>query len=360
MTEVRGTVAPGFEDVRGEFAAFLGREVAEYGDPGAQLAAYLDGRQVVDLWSDALPGDDLTGVFSISKGAAHLSVAVLVQDGVLSLDEPAWGLTLREVLGHRAGLVGVDGGFTAAEIADDALIAARLERQKPFWEPGTAYGYHALVVAALTGAVVRRATGRSLQQVYAERIRDPYGLDLHLGLPKALEPRYRPSQPSPMPYPQMDPASLMAAAFTVPHGSLDAFVNDRNVRAHGQASAGGVGNARGVARLYAAAISTVDGRAPLLSAATATEFATPYSLGLDLVTGETDHFGLGFETVPQKYPYLGAGAFGHGGAAGAMGWADAASGVAYGYVRRRFAYPPGGGAVENEALGAAIVRAARA
>ncbi len=357
---MRGTVAPGFEDVRRQFAAFLDREGAEHGDPGAQLAAYVDGRQVVDLWSDALPGDDLTGVFSISKGAAHLSVALLVQDGVLSLDEPAWGLTLREVLGHRAGLIGVDGGFTAAEIADDALIAERLREQKPFWEPGTAYGYHALVVAALTGDVVRRVTGRSLQQVYAERIREPFGLDLHLGLPQALESRYRPVRPSAVPYPPMDPGSLMAVSFGVPHGSLDVFANDRAVRAHGQASAGGIGNARGVARMYAAAISTVDGRAPLLSAATAAEFATPYSLGPDVVTGEPDHFGLGFETVRQKYPYLGAGAFGHGGAAGAMGWADAASGVAYGYVRRRFAWPPGGGAAENEALGAAIVRAARA
>jgi CubicO group peptidase (beta-lactamase class C family) len=254
----------------------------------------------------------------------------------------------------------VDGGFTAAEIADDALIAARLKHQKPFWEPGTAYGYHALVIAALTGEVVRRVTGRSIQQVYAERVRDPYGLELYLGLPQALEARYRPSQPSPVPYPPMDPASLMAVAFTAPHGGLDAFVNDRNVRAHGQASAGGVGNARGVARLYAAAISTVDGRPPLLSEATAAEFAAPYALGPDLVTTEIDHFGLGFETVRQKYPYLGAGAFGHGGAAGAMGWADPASGVAYGYVRRRFAWPPGGGAAENEALGAAIVSAARA
>ena len=166
MTGVRGTVAPGFKMSAGSSPAFLDREVAEHGDPGAQLAAYVDGRRVVDLWSDALPGDDPTGVFSISKGA------------------------------------------------------------------------------------------------------------------------------------------------------------------------------------------------PLLSEATAAEFATPYSPGPDLVTGEPDHFGLGFETVRQKYPYLGAGAFGHGGAAGGMGWADPASGVAYGYVRRRFAWPPGGGAAENEALGAAIVRLA--
>jgi hypothetical protein len=66
-TAGRGSVAPGFEDVRGEVAAFLGRVVAEYGDPGAQRAACAGGRQVVELCSGALPGDDLTGVFSVCK-----------------------------------------------------------------------------------------------------------------------------------------------------------------------------------------------------------------------------------------------------------------------------------------------------
>jgi CubicO group peptidase (beta-lactamase class C family) len=357
MTEVRGTVEPGFEDVRAEFAAFLA-EQAE--DPGAQLAAYAGGRQVVDLWGgDDVGGDSLTGVFSIAKGAAHLTVALLVQDGVLSLGAPAWGLTLREVLGHRAGLIGVDGGFTRAEIADDRLIAERLAGQRPFWAPGAAYGYHALTVGALLGAVVREATGRSLQELYAERLREPYGLDLFLGLPAEQEARYVEVLPSAESLPPGDPASLTTIAFTPPHGDLVRFAADRSVRALGQASAGGVGNARGVARMYAAAISTVDGRAPLLRPETVAEFATPYSFGPDLVTGERDHFALGFETQSLKYPFLGGLAFGHGGAAGSQGWADPESGVAYGYVRRRFAFPPSGGSPENERFGAALIRAVR-
>jgi hypothetical protein len=49
--------------------------------------------------------------------------------------------------------------------------------------------------------------------------------------------------------------------------------------------------------------------------------------------------------------------FGHSGAAGAQAFADPGSGIAYGYVRRRFAFP-GGAAPENERLAAAVVRAA--
>ena len=75
------------------------------------------------------------------------------------------------------------------------MVAERLADQRPFWRPGTAFGYHALVIGALTGEVVRRATGRTLQEVYEERVRAPYGLDFFLGLPEALEPRFRSVQP---------------------------------------------------------------------------------------------------------------------------------------------------------------------
>ncbi|MGV9569518.1 serine hydrolase domain-containing protein, partial [Streptomyces nigra] len=82
--EIHGTVADGFEAVREEFAAFVATERPDY---EGQVCAYVHGRRVVDLWAG--PGaeaDSLYGVFSSTKGAAHLVVALLVQDGVLDLD----------------------------------------------------------------------------------------------------------------------------------------------------------------------------------------------------------------------------------------------------------------------------------
>jgi CubicO group peptidase (beta-lactamase class C family) len=191
--EIHGSVADGFEAVREEFAAFVSGERPDY---EGQLCAYVHGRKVVDLWAgDGAAADSLYGVFSSTKGAAHLVVALLVQDGVLELDrevafywpefaaEGKGSITLRELLAHRAGLVGTDAGFTLEEAADDRAMAERLAGQRPFWRPGTAFGYHALVIGALTGEVVRRVTGRTLQEQYEERIRAPYGLDFHLGLP---------------------------------------------------------------------------------------------------------------------------------------------------------------------------------
>ncbi|MFI6001731.1 serine hydrolase domain-containing protein [Streptomyces sp. NPDC051366] len=373
-TNVYGTVAAGWEPVREEFEAFV---AAEEHSPEAQLAVYRDGRRVVDLWAGEDTGaDTLTGVYSITKGGAHLVVALLVQDGVLELERRVseyWPeftgggkerLTVRQLVSHQAGLVNTAEGFDYAEIADDALIAARLAAQEPYWEPGTAYGYHAFVIGALIGEVVRRATGKSLQEVFEERIRAPYGLDLYMGLPQELEGRWKPvleMLPTPEQLTVMAGAAvpeLLPVAFNAhrdPAMDLVEYGNHPKVKALGPASAGGIGTARGVAGMYAAAISELDGRPPLLKPETAAEFARPHTPGEDRVTAEVDHFGLGFE----RQQAVGPQAFGHCGASGGLGWADPATGLAYGYTRRRFAFP-GGAAPENERLTAAVLRAAAA
>ncbi|MFJ2893904.1 serine hydrolase domain-containing protein [Streptomyces sp. NPDC087218] len=372
-----GTVAEGFAAVREVFDAVAADE------PGlsAQLSVRLHGREVVDLWTGAgVDGDSLFALYSSGKGAAHLVTALLVQDGVLDLDRPVahhWpefaaegkgALTLRDLLAHRAGLIGVDEGLSTATLADDRLLAERLAGARPYWEPGEAYGYHAFTIGALTGEVVRRATGRSIQRLYRERVREPYGLDFHLGLPETAEPRYLPAQPLP---PDLRaraerqapaPRSLTGIAFNLhaePPTDLTEFANTRAVRAQGPASSGSVGSARGLAKLYAATISEVDGRPPLLDPDTLAEFTTPHTPGTDLVTGETGHFLLGFEAQSARYPVLGARAFGHSGAVGAQSFADPGSGIAYSYTRRRFAFGGGGGASENHRLIAAVVDCAR-
>ena len=380
-SSVSGTVADGFEEVRAEFATVVAEEP---GGAGAQLAAYLDGRRVVDLWAgDAITGDSLTGVFSTTKGALHLVVALLAQERELDLDRAVAGywprfasdgkgeLTVRELLTHRSGLIGVDGGFTTAELADDRQIADRLAGQRPFWQPGTAYGYHAYVIGALVGEVVRRGTGLSIQELYEQRVRAPLGLDLYLGMPKALESRYIDVQPMRLTTQQQaeraanapSPSSLTGIAFNLqatPPTDLVQFANTRAVRAAGQSSAGGVGSARGVAAMYAAAISGLDGGRALLEPGTLAQFGKLHTLGTDLVTSERDHFALGFEATGVRYRFLGRDAFGHAGATGSQSFADPQSGVAYSYVRRRFIFGGGGGSPENERLAAAVLRAARA
>ncbi|MBC9711240.1 beta-lactamase family protein [Streptomyces sp. TRM66268-LWL] len=376
--QVAGEVAAGFEAVREEFAAVVAGEPA---DTGAQLAVYQGGRRVVDLWAvtDAQEaGDELAPLFSVTKGAAYLVTALLVQDGVLDLDREVahyWpefaaqgksALTLRALLQHRAGVVGIPGGASVDELADEPALAARLAGQRPLWQPGTAYGYHALVIGALVGEVVRRATGRTVQEIYEERLRSPYGLDFYLGLPEQLAGRTRdvlPMRPTPEQAAQLAAGVLgeaMRIAFNV-EGTPDITVygNSPLVRANGPASAGGVGNARGVAGLYAAALTGLDGGPALLRPDTLARFTGERTAGADVVTGEVEHFLVGFETQQVRYPYLGADAFGHCGAAGSEAWADPSTGLTYAYARRLWAFP-GGAAPENLRLGEAVFKAATA
>ncbi|MGW2639990.1 serine hydrolase domain-containing protein [Streptomyces sp. NPDC001348] len=378
---VHGTVADGFETVREEFAAFVAEERDDY---EGQLCAYVNGRRVVDLWAgEGVEAGSLYGVYSSTKGAAYLVVALLVQDGTLELDrkvsyywpefaaEGKGALTLRDLLAHRAGLVGTDSGFSPAELADDRAMAERLADQRPFWRPGTGFGYHALVIGALTGEVVRRATGRTIQELHEERVRAPYGLDFFLGLPPSREPLFRSVQPM-LPTPKQQ--ALLDASPTGPHTlaaialnrhaaeptDLQELPNDPLIRAKGPASVGGVASARGLAGLYTVMISARDGDAPLLKPDTVAEFGQLHSAGYDLVGRAHKAFGLGFQaTADAWYPFLGAGAFGHAGAGGSQAFADPRSGLAYGYTRRRFTFP-GGAAPENERLARAVHRAALA
>ncbi|MEV4942030.1 serine hydrolase domain-containing protein [Streptomyces zaomyceticus] len=376
---VHGTVEPGFESVREEFATVVANEAR---DGGAQLAVHHRGRLVVDLWGgDGVDGDSLLGLYSSSKGAMALVTALLVQDGVLDLDREvaSWWpefaaegkgrLTLRQLLAHRSGVIGADGGLSPDELTDDRAIAARLAGQRPFWEPNTAHGYHALVIGALVGEVVLRATGRTIRELFEERVRAPYALDYHLGLPEELEPRFRTVLPMlPTPAEQallaenpVAPDSLMAVAFNFhadPPFDIVGYGNSRAVRERAPLSAGGIGSARGLSRMYAAIAGELDGRAPLLKPDTLAEFARVHSSGTDLVTGEKNAFGLGFVASATRYPALTPAAVGHSGAPGSQAFADPATGLAYSYARRRFAFGGGPGAAENDRLIPAVVAAA--
>ncbi|MER7759148.1 serine hydrolase domain-containing protein [Streptomyces sp. NPDC097619] len=375
---VHGETAPGWEAVRAELEAVI---AAEPHHPEAQLTVYHQGRRAVDLWSGEHTGADTLGpVYSVTKAAAHLVVASLVQEGVLDLDRTVssyWPeftgggkerLTLRELLAHRAGLVNVPGGFGIDELADERLVAARLAAAEPYWEPGAEYGYHAFVIGALTGEVVLRATGRTVQELFEERLRVPYGLDFRMGLPAGDPDRERwapvlPQLPTPEQLAEaaaqeLPADSLLPVAFNAlrePPMDFVEFGNAPRTIESGMASAGGSASARGVARMFAAAVGGVDGLPPLLKPETVAELARPLTPGVDRVTGESDHFGLGFELQPL----VGPAAFGHCGAAGANSWADPTTGLAYAYTRRRFFFP-GGSATENERLTTAVLRAAEA
>jgi CubicO group peptidase (beta-lactamase class C family) len=344
MQKFHGFAAPGYEAVPDLFAAFMAAD-PQY---SAQVAAYRHGVKVVDLHGGPhMTADSITGTYSVSKGAAALVIGLLVQDGLLDLDRtvahywPEFGvhgkdqLLVREALSHQAGLVGVEGGFAFHEFTTPEA-AARLAQAKPLWRPGSTFGYHALTIGIVMEELCRRLTGTSLQSLYDHRVRTAYGVDFFLGLPAELEPRYRdvlynvdPGQP------WLDPLSLDGLNGNAPVSSIMELPNHQTVRAAGMSAAGGVGTAEGLARLYAAATTGVDGKMPFLTPETVGVMSQEQVWGLDRSSGLDNAFAVVFMKPHPSRNFGSHRAFGHEGANAALGFADPAYGLGFGYVPQR-------------------------
>jgi CubicO group peptidase (beta-lactamase class C family) len=211
VTELRakGTTAPGFETIAGEFSRLL----AAGDDAGAQFCAYAGGRLVADLWGGAGVGpDDLQGVFSSTKGATAVSIGLLLQRGALDLDAPVsryWpefagggkaGVTVRVALSHQAGLCALEPQLGLDQLTEHEPLAARLAAQVPHWRPGAAHGYHALTIGTIADELVRRIAGAPVADFFRVEIAQPRGVDFHIRTLDADEPRVRPLRP-PVPPP---------------------------------------------------------------------------------------------------------------------------------------------------------------
>jgi CubicO group peptidase (beta-lactamase class C family) len=274
-------------------------------------------------------------------------VALLVQDGLLDLDATVahyWPefavhgkdrLLVREALSHQAGLLGVEGGFALDEFTT-AGAAARLAAARPSWQPGRQFGYHALTIGILMEELCRRTAGESLQGIYDRRIQAAHGIDFFLGLPEGSEHRYRDvlytSDPQ---QPWLDPLSLDGLNSNAPVSTIMELPNIRAVRAAGMSAAGGVGSAEGLARLYAAATTGIDGAEAFLSPPTVELMSQEQVWGLDRSSGLDNAFAVVFMKPHPSRNFGSHRAFGHEGANAALGFADPAYGLGFGYIPRR-------------------------
>ena len=357
-SKAEGSTAPGFGPVAEEFGQLLAQER----DARGQFCAYLRGQRVVDLWGgDDVAPDDIQGVYSSTKGVAAVCIALLVQRGALDLDAPVshyWpefagggkgDVTVRVALSHQAGIPGVEPQLTLEEIIDHDAVAARLAAQVPHWRPGKAHGYHALVIGTIMDELVRRVVGIPIAEFFRKEIGDPRGVDFYIRTPNDVDPRVRmllPWSPTPEEEAQAispaEPDSLTGMAFNAAMPALtEPLPNIRAFRASGQAAAGGVGSARGLARLYAMCISEVDGLPRLLSDATIAQVTQIQTAGEDLVLRLVTRYGIVFQKADDRLAYGSHQAFGHDGAGGSIGVADPWHGISYAWIPRRLSFRPG-------------------
>jgi len=176
---------------------------------GAAVAAWVDGELVVNLWAGTADAagtrpwqvDTVATVLSGTKGLTSTCVHQLVERGELDLDAPVaryWpefaqagkeAITIRMVMSHRSGVIGPRKRMTWQQVTDWDLVCERLAAAEPWWQPGTAQGYHMTTYGFILGEVFRRVTGNTVGHYLRTEIAEPLGAEVHIGLSRAEQRR---------------------------------------------------------------------------------------------------------------------------------------------------------------------------
>ena len=357
LTTLSGPVQGKADDRLGGIVARFDAALQNDPDYSFQAAAYADGECVLDVWGgSSLQRDSVIVPFSVTKNIIGFSIALLIDRGELDLDERVahyWpefaemgkqNVTVRMLLSHQAGLPQAEPALTWDELLDHHAAAERLARTRPFWHPGSAFGYHAVTIGNLASELVFRITGRTLHDFYEAEIRLPHDIEFYLGLPPELESRRVPVMPMIRPVAQAAPPvlpPLLLRVMTMAGPALD-MANDERSWRFGHPGASGVGSARGIARLFAAAVTGVEGAPAFLSADTVGVVGQQQVRGYDEVLGQSDRaHAIVFQKPTPALPFGGPRAFGHDGAQGALGGVDPDTGVTYAYTVSRGPWPGG-------------------
>ena len=359
-TKAQGSCDARFKRVKELFEANFdnGLEV------GAAVAATVDGKPVLDLWAGHADKagtrpwerDTLVNVYSTTKGITAICAHRLVDQGKLDLDAPVaryWPefaqagkekIPVSYLLSHRAGLPAVRKQLPADAYVNWPVMCAALAAERPWWEPGTKHGYHAITFGYLVGEVIRRITGKTPGAYLRNEISRPLNLDIHIGVDASFDPRIAelvgapplpPGKVDPLGEMARDPEGVTYKAIANPRPVVDpALINSREWRAAEVPAANGHATARALATLYGALANggSLNGYRVLTPASIKRGY-TQQAYGPDAVLGAVTKWGLGFALSSPETP-LGPNphTFGHPGAGGSIGFADPDARVGFGYT----------------------------
>ncbi|QRG09850.1 beta-lactamase family protein [Xanthobacter dioxanivorans] len=348
---MEGTCSPEFAAVRAAFEENFRRR----GELGAAVCVYKDGQKAVDLWgghtdtekTQPWRPDTIVIMNSVAKSMTALCTHVLIDRGLVDFDAPVadyWPefaqagkekVLVRHVLSHTDGVIFCDAAPPGSWF-DWATHIKALEVQAPAWEPGTKGAYNSINIGFLLGEIIRRVTDKSVGTFLREAITEPLEADYHIGLRPDEIARVSDMHRNPNNgffAVAQDPSTPLGRAFrSAP--PIGYFQNCREIREIEVPSFGGHGNARAVARIYAALAGDgmVDGVRILSPQAVERASALVWEDDC-IMTQRRLRMGYGFmhnepETAPMG-PNLAA--FGHTGTGGAFAWCDRERNLAFAY-----------------------------
>lgn len=310
MVQVHGQCSDKFAGVKTAFES----NFSTYDEIGASVAITVEGEFVVDLWGGHLDREQtkpweentIANVWSSTKTMAAMSLHLLADRGDVDFHAPVtkyWPefgangkdkVEVRHFMAHMAGLSGMETEVEGDALYDWDWMVGELAAQAPWWEPGTAGGYHALTQGHLIGEVVRRVTGQTIGAFFKQEIADPLGADFHIGTGDDLVPRISPLDPPPARDAISDPESVAGKTFANP--PVDAMqAMDPGWRKAEIPAANGHGNARSIVRAQTPMANGGEafGKRILSEASTRRVFEEQWR-GTDLVLQMPVVYGLGY------------------------------------------------------------------
>ena len=352
---VGGFTRDKFAPVRDAFEANL----ASGADVGACFTATVEGETVVDLWGGWADEartrpwelDTIVNVYSTTKTMTALTALLLADRGELDFDAPVskyWPdfaangkdrVKVSHLMSHSAGLSGWKEPITRETLYDWDKATSLLAAQAPYWEPGTASGYHGLTQGYLVGEVVRRITGKSLGTVFREEIAEPLGADFHIGLPASEDGRIADLIPPPPGTgigdgEQSELNRNMSS--NPPINPLD--TRTRAWRAAEIPAAGGHGNARSIAEIHAVlANGGVAKGKRIMSEAGCRKALEQQIEGTDLILNAPARFGMGFGLPSAMVPLPNPNTIFWGGYGGSLVIIDMDARTTFGYAMNKMA-----------------------
>jgi CubicO group peptidase (beta-lactamase class C family) len=263
-------------------------------------------------------------------------------------------ITVRQLLGHQAGLAAIDAALTPELLADHDRRDELLARQKPEWTPGQHHGYHTTSFGFYAAALLRRIDkqGRGISRYFADEIAAPLGIEFWIGLPRdfamtrlgRIDTRSLLSLPNlrKVPYglliQALNSKSLTMRSLLNPHVQRASDLDSSTFWHLEHPSTIGIGEVRGVARAYSEFASggkRLRIERSTLDAIEQAPIVPPGGL-FDLVMRMKKNYSLGF-SKPMAHAPFGSShrAYGTAGMGGSFAFADPDQQIGYAYAPNR-------------------------
>lgn len=313
MATAQGTYDGAFSNV----ADLLARHIDNDSEIGASVSVWHGLENLVHIWggyadpSKTKPWtqDTIANVFSSTKTISALAVLICHDRGLLSVFEPVakyWPefaangkerVLVKHVMSHTSGVAGWEDPITLDQVYDTKFSTAKLAAQAPWWEPGTASGYHGQNMGHLLGELVRRVSGKSLTAFVRTEIAEPLQADVQIGALEGDWPRVAEMLP-PVPRtggPGLEAGSLPYKVLANPP-VVASTANTGPWRRAEMGAINGHSNAQGLAKALHVISNggwTADGKQFLRQETIDLIFQTQAD-GIDLVLGLPIRIGIGF------------------------------------------------------------------